>query len=210
MPNWDPAERKLTTGGCLLIPRGMHFSPELFPDLVILHNHAAPLIDSITWQEVPFQTVGPFQAMDPIFPGLPGDLELFTVKEVAKLKELGVSNPPNVPGHLPLFPLLVSSSRGKVVSVALDTPPPSLDMHGIGQLLATNQDEESVLSNSHSDHLSNTLDSSIMWGKHTVCSSDKEQKPQTTKRRDYGHRSGDKDCDKNRDRECKKSKESDN
>ena len=58
--NWQPTERKLTTGGCLLIPRGMHFGPELFPNLVILHNHAGPLIDSITWQEITFQMVGPF------------------------------------------------------------------------------------------------------------------------------------------------------
>ena len=96
--NWNPAERKLTTGGCLLIPRGVQFGPRLFPDLVMLRNHAAPLIDSSMHQEVPFQTVGPFRATDPVFPGLPGDLELFTVEEVAKLKELGVLNPPNVPG----------------------------------------------------------------------------------------------------------------
>ena len=90
-------------------------------------------------------------------------------------------------------------------------PPPGLDTHGIGQLLVTDQDEESVLSDSHSDHLSNTLDSSIMWGKHTVHSSDKEQKPQTTERRDKdGHKSGDKDHNKNRDREHEKSKKSDN
>ena len=96
MPNWEPAERKLTAGGHLLIPRGVHFGPELFPDLVIPRNHVGPLIDSITWQEIPFRTVGPFRATDPIFPSLPGDLELFTAKEVAKLKELGVLNPPNM------------------------------------------------------------------------------------------------------------------
>ena len=28
VPNWDLAERKLTTGGCLLIPRGVQFGPE--------------------------------------------------------------------------------------------------------------------------------------------------------------------------------------
>ena len=55
---------------------------------------------------MPFWMVGPFQATYLIFPGLPGDLELFTAEEVAKLKELGVLNPPNVPGHLPLFPPL--------------------------------------------------------------------------------------------------------
>ena len=202
-----PSERKLTTGGHLLIPRGMHFGPELFPDLVMPHNHMAPLIDSITWQEVPFQMVGPFQAMDPIFPGLPGDLELFTAEEVTKLKELGVLNlPPSTPGCLPLFPPLVPSSRGKVVSVTLGLPPPGIDMHGIGQSLTADQDEESVLSNSHSDCLSTTLDSSIMWGKHTVCSSDKEQKPRVTEHQDYGHKSGNKDHNKDCDRECEKSK----
>ena len=125
--------------------------------------------------------VGPFWATDPIFPGLPGDLELFTAEEVAKLKELGVLNPPYTPGHLSLLPLLVSSSRGKVVSTVLGVPPPDLDTQGIGQSFATDQDEESILSNSYSDRHLSTMDSSIMWGKHTVHSSDKEQKPWTTK-----------------------------
>ena len=91
------------------------------------------------------------------------------MEEVAKLKEFGVLNPPNAPGHLPLFPPLVSSSRGKVVSAtALDTSPPNLDTKVIGHSLATNQDEEFVLSKSYSDHHSSTVDSSTMWGKPTV------------------------------------------
>ena len=60
MANWGPVERKLTSGRCLLIPRGMQFGPGLFPDLVMLCNHVAPLIDSFMWQEVPFRMVGPF------------------------------------------------------------------------------------------------------------------------------------------------------
>ena len=112
----------------------------------------------------------------------PGDLELFTAEEVAKLKELWVLNPPNVPGHLPLFPLLVSSSQGKVVSATLGVPPPNLDTHGIGQSLVMDQDEESVLSNSYLDCLSNTVNSSIMWDRPTVRSSEIEQKSRTTKR----------------------------
>ena len=60
VPNWEPVERKLTTGGYLLIPRGVHFGPKLFPDLLILRNHAGPLIDSITWQKIPLWMVGPF------------------------------------------------------------------------------------------------------------------------------------------------------
>ena len=114
------------------------------------------------------------------FPGLPGDLELFTAKEVAKLKKLGVLNPPNVPGHLPLFPALVSSGQGKVVSATLGAPPPDLDTHGIGQSLVVDQDEESVLSDSYLDHHSNTVDSSVMWDRHIVRCSEEEQKLQTT------------------------------
>ena len=64
--------------------------------------------------------------MDTIFPGFPGDLELFTAKEVAQLKELGVLNPLQAPEHPLLFPPLVPSTRGKVVSAALGAPPPEL------------------------------------------------------------------------------------
>ena len=46
VPNWDPTERKHTMGGHLLIPRGVQFSPKLFPEIVIPCNHAVPLIDS--------------------------------------------------------------------------------------------------------------------------------------------------------------------
>ena len=189
MPNWEPAERKLTTGGHLLILRGVQFGPGLFP----------------------FWTIGSFRATDLIFPGFPGDLELFTAKEVAKLKELGVLNPPNMPGHLLLFMPLVSSSRGKVVSAALGTPTPNLDAHSIGQSLATDQDEESVLSDRYLDHHSNTVDSSTLWDRHTVCSSEREQKPWTTECQDRdGYKSSDKNHDKYHDRECERSKKSDN
>ena len=99
-----------------------------------------------------------------IFPSFQEDLELFTAEEVAKLKELGVLNPPNAPERPPLFPLLVSSRRVKVVSAALGMPPPDFDAHGIGQSLATDRDEESILSDSYSDHHSTTVDSSTLWG----------------------------------------------
>ena len=185
--------------------RGVHFGPKLFPDLVIPRNHAGPLIDSIT-QQMPFGWLDLLSHRSD-FPGLPGDLELFTAEEVAKLKELGVLNPPNVPGHLPLFPPLVSSGQGKVVSPALGVSPPDLDTHGIGQSLATDQDEESILSDSYLDCHSNTVDSSIMWDRHTMCSSEEEQKLQTTERWDRdGHKSSNKDCDRNREREHEKSK----
>ena len=34
--------------GCLLIPRGMQFGKELFPEIVIPQNHAAPYCDPNT------------------------------------------------------------------------------------------------------------------------------------------------------------------
>ena len=116
--------------------------------------------------------------MDTIFPAFPGDLELFTAKEVAQLKELGVLNPPHAPERLPLFPPLVPSTRGKVVSTALGTPPSEINAVGIGQSLTMDRDEESVLSDSYLDHNSATADSSIMWGRHLRHSL--EQKPQST------------------------------
>ena len=132
-------------------------------------------------------------------------------EEVAKLKELGILNPPNMPGHLPLFPPLVSSSWGKVVSAALGTPPPDLDAYGIGQFLVTDRDEESIPSDSYLDCHSNTIDSSTMWERHIMCSPEREQKQWITKHKDRdGYKSSDKDCDRNRDRECDRSKKNDN
>ena len=189
----------------------MNFGPKLFPVLVIPHNHAGPFVDSIRWQEMPFQMVEPFRATDLIFPGLPRDLELFTADQVAKLKELGILNPPNMPGHLPLFPPLVSSSQGKVVSATLGKPPPDFDMHGIGQSLAMDQDEESILYDSYLDRHSNTVDSSIMWDRHIMHSLEEEQKLWNTECQDRdGHKSSNKDCNRNHERECEKSKKSDN
>ena len=130
---------------------------------------------------------------------------------MAKLKELGVLNPPNAPGHLPLFLPLVSSRRGKVASTVLGMPPADFDSHGIRQSLVTDQDEESMLSNSYLDHHSNTTDSSTMWGRHNMHSSEREQKPQTTEHQDRdGHKSSDKDRDQNHDRERERSKKSNN
>ena len=47
LPSWEPADRKQTKGGHLLIPRGMQFGPRLFPEIVIPHNHAGPLVNSV-------------------------------------------------------------------------------------------------------------------------------------------------------------------
>ena len=164
LPHCEPEDRRQTKGGCLLIPRGMQFGPTLFPEIVVPHNHAGPPVNPVTWQEALFQTVGPFQAIDTIFPSFPGGLELFTAEEVVKLKELGVLNPPNAPERPLRFPPLVSSSQGKIVSAVLGMPPPGFEAHGIEQSLMTDRDKESILSDSYSDCQSITVDSGTTWG----------------------------------------------
>ena len=52
---------------CLIIPRGVQFGKELFPEIVIPQNHAAPYHDPKTGNEAPFITVGPFCSMDTLF-----------------------------------------------------------------------------------------------------------------------------------------------
>ena len=72
----------------------------------------------------------------------------------------------------------------------------------------TDQDEESVLSDSYSDRHSSTADTSIRWGRHLGRSS--EQKPRSAECPDKdSHRSSDRDCDKNRDGERDKSRKGD-
>ena len=60
MPNWDPSEKKRIKGGRLLILWGEQYGPKLFPELVVLCNHAGLLIDSATEHDAPLQTVGSF------------------------------------------------------------------------------------------------------------------------------------------------------
>ena len=178
LPHWEPSARKETKDGCLLILRGMHFGPALFPEIVIPRNHTSPPVDPATQQEAPFRTVGPFRAMDSIFPSFPGGLELFAAKEVVKVEGVGgFESSQRAPEHPPLFPPLVSSSRGKIVSAALGTHHLPASRHmAIEQSLMTDRDEESVLSNSYSDHHSVNVESSTTSGKPTVQISERESK----------------------------------
>ena len=52
----------------LIIPRGLHFSSDLFPQIIIPRDHAAPYRDPRTGVEAPFFTVGPFASTDTLFP----------------------------------------------------------------------------------------------------------------------------------------------
>ena len=90
---WDCPEcdyERTICNRCLLIPRGVQFTKELFPQIVILRNHAAPHHDPKTGKETPFITVGPFSSKDMLFPGITRDLELYTTEEVMSLRSTGI------------------------------------------------------------------------------------------------------------------------
>ena len=87
---WSEYERT-NRNGCLLIPRGMQFTKELFPEIVVLWNHAAPYHDPKTGKEAPFITSGTFQQHGHTFPRCCiRDLELYTTEEVMSLRSAGV------------------------------------------------------------------------------------------------------------------------
>ena len=90
---WDCPLREYVIDRChghLLIPRGVHFLPDLFPQILIPHNHVTPYCDPQTGEEAPFVTVGPFASTDTLFHGTAGDLKLYTAKEVIALRNAGV------------------------------------------------------------------------------------------------------------------------
>ena len=60
---WDCMEceyERTISNRCLLIPRGVQLTKDLFPEIVVPWNHAAPYHDPKTGKEAPFITMGPF------------------------------------------------------------------------------------------------------------------------------------------------------
>ena len=57
---------------------GMQFFPELFPQIVVPHNHMTPYHDPKTREDAPFVSVSPFASTDTLFYGTANDLELYT------------------------------------------------------------------------------------------------------------------------------------
>ena len=94
--------------GCLLIPRGVHFLPDLFPQIVVPHNHTTPYHDPKTGEDAPFVTVGPFVSTDTLFHGTAGDLELYTAEEVIALRNAGIFKSSNTIQSTPKLPSLTS------------------------------------------------------------------------------------------------------
>ena len=93
---------------CLLIPKGVHFSHDLFPQIIVPCDHAAPYCDPRSGEEVPFFTIGPFASMDTLFPGTVGDLDLFTDEEVIALTNVGVFRSAITSASTPQSPSLAS------------------------------------------------------------------------------------------------------
>ena len=53
---WDCPEREYAMDRChrhLLIPRGVQFTQDLFPQFLVLHNHATPYRDPKAGEEAP-------------------------------------------------------------------------------------------------------------------------------------------------------------
>ena len=107
---------RTTCNGCLLIPRGMQFTKELFPEIVVLRNHAAPYCDPKTGKEAPFITMGPFSSKDTLFPGvIARDLELYTTEEVMSLRSTGILKSPSG-ASLSLYKLSLFTSLAQIQS----------------------------------------------------------------------------------------------
>ena len=103
------------------------------------------------------------------FPQFPRGSRIVYCRGSGEVEGVGDFEPSQCTGaSATLSASLVSSSQGKIVSAALGAPPPGFEAHGIEQSLMTDWDEESVLSDSYSDHHSINVDSSTTWGRPTV------------------------------------------
>ena len=74
----------------ILIPRGVHLSTNIVPEIEVPRGHSAPYYNPRTGVEAPFFTMGPFASTDTLFPGTPGDLDLYTDMEISCLKNIGL------------------------------------------------------------------------------------------------------------------------
>ena len=61
---------------------------------MVPRGHSAPYSDPQSGVEAPFFTVGPFASTDTLFPGIAGDLDLFTDMEISGLVRIGLLKPP--------------------------------------------------------------------------------------------------------------------
>ena len=77
----------------ILIPWGVHLSVNIVPEIEVPGGHSAPYYNPRSGVEAPFFTMGPFTSTDTLFPGAPGDLDLYTDMEISNLKSIGLLEP---------------------------------------------------------------------------------------------------------------------
>ena len=94
----------------------MQFTKELFQEIVVLWNHAAPYHDPKTGKEAHFITMGPLSSKDTLFPGVTRDLELYTTEEVMSLRSTGILKSPSG-ASLSLYKLSSLTSLAQIQSI---------------------------------------------------------------------------------------------
>ena len=98
----------------LLIPRGVHFSEDLFPHITVPQAHTEPFPDPQLGIVPLVFNVGPLASMDTLFTGAAGDLDLFTAMEISALVRVGFLKPPIASKRdTPATPVEPTSSSGK-------------------------------------------------------------------------------------------------
>ena len=115
---WDRRRRRI------LIPRGVHLSTNIVPEIEVPRGHSAPYYNRQTGVEAPFFTMGPFTSTNTLFPGAPGDLDLYTDMEISNLKSIGLLEPSvasvhEIPAqyHLPPRQRQPRPSRGETIEI---------------------------------------------------------------------------------------------
>ena len=186
------------TNGCLIIPRGTQFGQKLFPEIVIPRNHAAPYPDPTTGKEAPFMTVGTFSSMDPMFPGIAGDWQLYTTQEVVHLRSTGVLRPSAAPSlSISTLPTLASLAQMQSAPITPGLPKMDLGSPRVELDLSSKRQEDLSSLKGHKCQVSAATGSSTSLEKSDEWDHDADHK---------GHekdRERDKNCKRSRDCECK-------
>ena len=100
----------------LILPYRAQYKERLFPEILELQNHWAPLTDSITKEHLPMELVRDFRSTDPIFKGCYGDLFLYSKVDLGQLGQRGVHLPPYQSEILaPLAPSYLQAKQPKAM-----------------------------------------------------------------------------------------------
>ena len=99
--NDNPHHRREYGRSHLILPCGAQYKEQLFPKILELQNHWAPLTDPITKEPFPMELVGDFRSTDPIFKGCYGNSFLYSNVEGIHLPHYRSEVPaPPAPSYL--------------------------------------------------------------------------------------------------------------